>query len=289
MPSASITGSRSSAARRISRVSSSPGVESKPVCRMPGVRAARRAAPARSRASYSVVSTPAARERQRDRSPDDSAADDRDRAHLRRAASTSAAMTGELRIRLGMPLHAEREPQLGILERLGQLVVVGPAAHREAVADAVDALVVVRERAVLGLARRARGQRALARGAPDGRCRRRCPSAAPVVCRRARAGPGRACRRARRSSAACRGRRRAAGCRAPSPAARARSRTRRARCRGSSAAGCRSAPYVAGSTSRPPARISPSSASSSASGSAVSAASGGSIIAMPPARWTASL
>jgi len=64
-----------------------------------------------------------------------------------------------------MPLHAEHEARARQLDRLGQLVELRAARDDEAVADAVDALVVMAQRPVRLLARGARGQGA--RRQPD--------------------------------------------------------------------------------------------------------------------------
>jgi hypothetical protein len=60
-----------------------------------------------------------------------------------------------------MPLHAEGEAVVVELERLGQLVHDRPAGGDEALAESVDALVMVRLRGVEDLARRTMGERAL--------------------------------------------------------------------------------------------------------------------------------
>ena len=83
-------------------------------------------------------------------------------------------------------------------------------------------------------------------------------AAVVLVAEQRSAGPGSACRPARRSSPACRGRCRGTGCRARSRAARARSRSRRARapCARSAARAARR--RSCGSTSAPPASSRPS-------------------------------
>ena len=62
-----------------------------------------------------------------------------------------------------MPLHAEREALVGHLDRLGQLVEVGPAGDHEVLAEPVDPLVVVRERAGVLAAGGVRGREPAAR------------------------------------------------------------------------------------------------------------------------------
>ena len=69
------------------------------------------------------------------------------------------------RVGLRVPLHAEREPARRVLDRLGQVVDRRPAGDLEALAEAVDALVVVRLRA-RGRSRPRRARRA-SRGAAD--------------------------------------------------------------------------------------------------------------------------
>ena len=59
------------------------------------------------------------------------------------ASATSAAMRRLLLVGLGMPLDAEREAAIGGLEGLGQFVDGRPAGDLEALADALDALVMV--------------------------------------------------------------------------------------------------------------------------------------------------
>ena len=77
------------------------------------------------------------------------------------ASATSARDEAALLVGLGVPLDAEREAAVGRLEGLGQLVDRRPAGDLEALADAVDGLVVVGLRAVDDLAGGARGQRAV--------------------------------------------------------------------------------------------------------------------------------
>ena len=139
-PSASSTGSRScgrtqdqlaSPARRASSRSRCAGSPSS--CRWPQREASL------GLQQHDVGAT--ARQRERDRGAHDAAADDRDVVHFSRPPRAAgpprrARRSRATRVRLGMPLHAECEAQLGILERLRQLVVVRPAAHREPVADA---------------------------------------------------------------------------------------------------------------------------------------------------------
>ena len=104
-----------------------------------------------------------------------------------------------LLVGLRMPLDAEREAAVGRLEGLGQLVDRRPAGDLEALADAVDGLVVVGLGAV--------GTSPAARAASEPSCRRTswsAPSKEPGCAgarggRGSRAGAGAACRRARRS------------------------------------------------------------------------------------------
>ena len=99
-----------------------------------------------SSASSSTVSAPRRASASATAHPDDAAADDRGVVHRRAcyAAVSSRGARGEvglvdergdharLAVGLGMPLDAEREAALGVLERLGQLVVVRPAGDARA-------------------------------------------------------------------------------------------------------------------------------------------------------------
>ena len=90
-----------------------------------------------------------------------------------RAAGATAPPRGRRRLRdqradqrarrvgLGVPLHAESEAPPGQLDRLGQRVELRPAAHAQALADAVDPLMVVGLGGVHAIAGHPRGERPL--------------------------------------------------------------------------------------------------------------------------------
>ena len=163
------------------RVSSSPGVESKPGVQDPRVRAAGPAGELVLGLEQHRVGA-AAGERERDRA----SRRRRPRSPRRRArlscavARVLAGLLDErgdharLAVGLGVPLDAEREAALGVLERLGQLVVGRPAADREAVADR-RRRPGGGARACRAAPRRRRARRASRRrGARGGRCPRTC-------------------------------------------------------------------------------------------------------------------
>src|SRR6185437_6500566 len=61
-------------------------------------------------------------------------------------------------VRLGVPLDAEHKAPAGLLDRLSQAVNGGAAADAQALAQTIDALMVMGLGGMMGLPRRARGQ-----------------------------------------------------------------------------------------------------------------------------------
>ena len=203
------------------------------------------------------------------------------------AASTRAAITLLL---AGPPRGARRRRGRSACSGSSiastQVVLGRPAADPQALAEPVDALVVVgADDEALGPGR-ARRRASPAPAAPGARRRSRRRRGGPR-CRASRAGAGRACRRGRRSAAASRGRSPAPACRAPAPAAPARSRSGRARARcpglrvrlGAVARRGRRRRRRRGSARRP--------GRAAGRGRSTAASSGGSTSASPPARCTA--